>query len=60
MSDQILIFHYDLKINDLKILQRDFLDFFSLSASHNRNVLVMKMTNFSKVGALVFIFGSRH
>ncbi len=33
VGDQILIFHYNLQINSLKILQCDFLDFFLLILS---------------------------
>ncbi len=34
VGDQILIFHHNLQINSLKILQCDFLDFFSYFVSH--------------------------
>ncbi len=33
--DQILIFHHNLQINSLKILQCDFLDCFSYFVSHS-------------------------
>ncbi len=33
--DQILIFHHNLQINSLKILQCDFLDFFIIILSHS-------------------------
>ncbi len=35
VGDQILIFHHNLLMNSLKILQRDFLDFFSYFVSHS-------------------------
>ncbi len=35
VGDQILIFHHNLQINSLKILQCDFLDFFSYFVSHS-------------------------
>ncbi len=35
VGDQILIFHHNLLINSLKILQCDFLDFFSYFVSHS-------------------------
>ncbi len=45
--DQILIFHHNLQINSLKILQCDFLDFFSYFVSHSWGIPVMKMTGLS-------------
>jgi len=35
VGDQILIFHHNLQINSLKIIQCDFLDFFSHFVSHS-------------------------
>ncbi len=35
VGDQILIFHHNLQINSLKILECDFLDFFSYFVSHS-------------------------
>ncbi len=45
--DQILIFHHNLQINSLKILQRDFLDFFSYFVSHSWGIPMMKITGLS-------------
>ncbi len=45
--DQILIFHHNLQINSLKILQCDFLDFFSYFVSHSWGIPMMKITGLS-------------
>ncbi len=45
--DQILIFHHNLQINSLKILQCDFLDFFSYFVSHSWGITMMKITGLS-------------
>ncbi len=47
--DQILIFHHNLQINSLKILQCDFLDFFFFSyiVSHSWGIPMMKITGLS-------------
>ncbi len=45
--DQILIFHHNLQINSLKILQCDFLDFFSYFVSHSLGIPMMKITGLS-------------
>ncbi len=46
--DQILIFHHNLQINSLKILQCDFLDFFfSYFVSHSWGIPTMKITGLS-------------
>ncbi len=45
--DQILIFHHNLQINSLKILQCDFLDFFSYFVSHSWGLPMMKITGLS-------------
>ncbi len=45
--DQILIFHHNLQINSLKILQCDFLDFFSYFVSHIWGIPMMKITGLS-------------
>ncbi len=45
--DQILIFHHNLQINSLKILQCDFLDFFSYFVSHSWGIPMMKITALS-------------
>ncbi len=45
--DQILIFHHNLQINYLKILQCDFLDFFSYFVSHSWGIHMMKITGLS-------------
>ncbi len=45
--DQILIFHHNLQINSLKILQCDFLDFFSYFVSHSWGIPMMKITDLS-------------
>ncbi len=45
--DQILIFHYNLQINSLKILQCDFLDFLSYFVSHSWGISMMKITGLS-------------
>ncbi len=47
VGDQILIFHHNLQINSLKILQCDFLDFFSYFVSHSWVIPMMKITGFS-------------
>ncbi len=47
VGDQILIFHHNLQINSLKILQCDFLDFFSYFVSHSWGIPMMKMTGLS-------------
>ncbi len=47
VGDQILIFHHNLQINSLKILQCDFLDFFSYFVSHSRGIPMMKITGLS-------------
>ncbi len=44
VGDQILIFHHNLQINSLKILQCDFLDFFSYFVSHSWGIPMMKIT----------------
>ncbi len=45
--DQILIFHHNLQINSLKILQCDFLDFVSYFVSHSWGIHMMKITGLS-------------
>ncbi len=45
--DQILIFHHNLQINSLKILQCDFLDFISYFVSHSWGISMMKITGLS-------------
>ena len=45
--DQILIFHHNLQINSLKILQWDFLDSFSHFVCHSWSVPMMKITGLS-------------
>ncbi len=45
--DQILIFHHNLQINYLKILQCDFLDFCSYFVSHSWGIPMMKITGLS-------------
>uniref|UniRef100_A0AAZ3QLE3 Tc1-like transposase DDE domain-containing protein n=1 Tax=Oncorhynchus tshawytscha TaxID=74940 RepID=A0AAZ3QLE3_ONCTS len=46
--DQILIFHHNFQINSLKILQCDFLDFFSSHfVCHSLSVPMMKITGLS-------------
>ncbi len=45
--DQILIFHHNLQINSLKILQCDFLDCFSYFVSHSWGIPMMKITGLS-------------
>ncbi len=45
--DQILIFHHNLQINSLQILQCDFLDFFSYLVSHSWGIPMMKITGLS-------------
>ncbi len=47
VGDQILIFHHNLQINSLKILKRDFLDFFSYFVSHSWGIPMMKITGLS-------------
>ncbi len=47
VGDQILIFHHNLQINSLKILQCDFLDFFSYFVSHGWGIPMMKITGLS-------------
>ncbi len=47
VGDQILIFHHNLQINSLKILQCDFLDFFSYFVSHSWGIPMMKITGLS-------------
>ncbi len=47
VCDQILIFHHNLQINSLKILQCDFLDFFSYFVSHSWGIPMMKITGLS-------------
>ncbi len=47
VGDQILIFHHNLQINSLKILQCDFLDFVSYFVSHSRGIPMMKITGLS-------------
>ncbi len=47
VGDQILIFHHNLQINSLKILQCDFLDFFSYFVSHSGGIPMMKITGLS-------------
>ncbi len=47
--DQILIFHHNLQINSLKILQCDFLDFFSYFVSHSWGIPMMKITGLSHI-----------
>ncbi len=47
VGDQILIFHHNLQINSLKILQCDFLHFFSYFVSHSWGIPMMKMTGLS-------------
>ncbi len=42
-----LIFHHNLQINSLKILQCDFLDFFSYFVSHSWGIPMMKITGLS-------------
>ena len=50
VGDQILIFHHNLQINSLKILQCDFLDFFSSHfVCHSWSVPMMKITGLSHV-----------
>ncbi len=44
---KILIFHHNLQINSLKILQCDFLDFFSYFVSHSWGISMMKITGLS-------------
>uniref|UniRef100_A0A8C7FXJ1 Diacylglycerol kinase n=1 Tax=Oncorhynchus kisutch TaxID=8019 RepID=A0A8C7FXJ1_ONCKI len=39
-SDQILIYHHNLQINSLKILQCDFLDYFSHFTEYTDNIIV--------------------
>ncbi len=45
--DQILIFHHNLQINSLEILQCDFLDFCSYFVSHSWGIPMMKITGLS-------------
>ncbi len=45
--DQIIIFHHNLQINSWKILQCDFLDFFSYFVSHSWGIPMMKITGLS-------------
>ncbi len=45
--DQILIFHHNLQINSVKILQCDFLDCFSYFVSHSWGIPMMKITGLS-------------
>ncbi len=45
--DQILIFHHNLQINYLKILQCDFLDFIFYFVSHSWGIPMMKITGLS-------------
>ncbi len=45
--DQIFIFHHNLQINSLKILQWDFLDVFSYFVSHSWGIPMMKITGLS-------------
>ncbi len=47
VGDQILIFHHNLQINSLKILQCDFLDLFSYFVSHSWGIPMMKITGLS-------------
>ncbi len=47
VGDRILIFHHNLQINSLKILQCDFLDFFSYFVSHSWGIPMMKITGLS-------------
>ncbi len=47
VGDQILIFHHNLQINYLKILQCDFLDFVSYFVSHSWGIPMMKITGLS-------------
>ncbi len=47
VGDQILIFHHNLQINYLKILQCDFQDFFSYFVSHSWGIPMMKITGLS-------------
>ncbi len=47
VGDQILIFHHNLQINYLKILQCDFLDFFSYFVFHSWGIPMMKITGLS-------------
>ncbi len=47
VGDQILIFHHNLQINSLKILQCDFLDVFSYFVSHSWGKPMMKITGLS-------------
>ncbi len=49
VGDQILIFHHNLQINSLKILQCDFLDFFSYFVSHSWGIPMMKFTGLSHI-----------
>ncbi len=47
VGDHILIFHHNLQINSVKILQCDFLDFFSYFVSHSWGIPMMKITGLS-------------
>ncbi len=49
VGDRILIFHHNLQINSLKILQCDFLDFFSYSVSHSWGIPMMEITGLSRL-----------
>ncbi len=44
---QLLIYIYNLQVNSLKILQCDFLDFFSYFVSHSWGIPMMKITGLS-------------
>ncbi len=47
VGDQILIFHHNLQINSLKILQCDFLICFPYFVSHSWGIPMMKITGLS-------------